>query len=62
VIERSGSSSTITFVPFEQAYGPGFAETRRRVPDIAKLITATGWTPRLDLDTIIDELCRGEVR
>jgi UDP-glucose 4-epimerase len=61
VIERSGSSSTVTFVPFEQAYGPGFAETRRRVPDIAKLTAATGWTPSYDLDTIIDELCRGEL-
>lgn len=32
VIERSGSSSTVKFVPYEEAYGDGFEELGRRQP------------------------------
>ena len=37
VIERSGSSSTVTFVPYEEAYGEGFEELGRRQPDITAI-------------------------
>lgn len=36
VIAATGSQSTIVHVPYEQAYGPRFEETRRRVPDTGK--------------------------
>ena len=37
------------------AYGPGFADMRRRVPDTSKLEALTGWTPTRNLDDILNE-------
>ncbi|MFN8423611.1 MAG: NAD-dependent epimerase/dehydratase family protein [Anaerolineae bacterium] len=36
IIALAGSSSPITYVPYVDAYGAGFADTRRRVPDVRK--------------------------
>ena len=33
VVAVTGSSSTITYVPYESAYGAGFEDMQRRVPD-----------------------------
>ena len=49
-IEKTGSSSTIVFVPYSQAYGQGFEDMRRRVPDVTKINRAIGWVPQVDLD------------
>ena len=56
VIERSGSSSTVTFVPYEDAYGEGFEELGRRKPDITQVKTVTGWSPSRDVDEAIDDV------
>ncbi|GLW05857.1 UDP-glucose 4-epimerase [Microtetraspora sp. NBRC 13810] len=53
VIELSGSSSSIQYVPYSKAYGEGFQDMRRRVPDITKLRDLIGFEPRLGLDTIV---------
>lgn len=53
---RAGSSSDITLVPYELAYGEGFEDMRRRVPDTTRIRTLTGWVPTRDLDTILDEV------
>lgn len=53
IINVLGSSSEITFVPYEEAYGEGFAETYRRVPDISKIESLVGWRPQKTLDDII---------
>src|SRR5712691_3779322 len=47
----TGSASAIAHIPFEQAYESGFEEPRLRVPDISKLCKATGFAPKVDLDT-----------
>jgi len=44
VIERTGSSSKIAFVPFEEVYGEGFEEMSRRVADTTKLQTTIGFS------------------
>ncbi len=49
----TGSSSTIQFVPYDQAYAPGFEDMRRRVPDISRVQALLGWQPRLSLDEIL---------
>jgi UDP-glucose 4-epimerase len=53
IIDVLGSSSEITFVPYDQAYGQGFAETYRRVPDTSRIESLIGWRPRKTLDDII---------
>lgn len=53
VIELTGSSSVIEFEPFERAH-PGFGgDVVRRVPDLGRLCSALGRTPRGDLDAIL---------
>jgi UDP-glucose 4-epimerase len=43
-------------VPYEQAYEAGFEDMRRRVPNTGKIKAATGWTPTLSLDQIVDSV------
>ncbi len=47
------SDSPITFIPYEEAYAPGFEDMKRRVPDISRLHELTGWQPRYRLDDIL---------
>jgi len=56
VLEITGSSSPIEFVPLERAYGIGIADIQYRVPDIGKLVAATGWRPARTLDEIIADI------
>ncbi|GAB3970924.1 GDP-mannose 4,6-dehydratase [Actinoallomurus acanthiterrae] len=53
IIARSGSTSPIRLLPYDQAYGPGYEDMHRKVPDTAKLHALTGWTPRYSLDDIL---------
>jgi len=46
----AGSDSPIVSVPYGQAYGPGFEDMRRRVPDTSRLRALTGWEPQRTLD------------
>ena len=54
VIEILGSKSAIEFVPYHQAYEPGFDDLRRRKPVVAKLAATVGFYPRTPLQTIIE--------
>jgi UDP-glucose 4-epimerase len=56
VIERADSASTIRYVPYNEAYAPGFEDMRRRVPDISKIHGAIGWTPVNRLEQILDDV------
>ena len=47
----TASSSTIAFIPYEQAFKRGFEDLHRRVPDIRKIRQAVGYEPQVDLDT-----------
>jgi len=49
----TGSDSPIELVPYETAYGPGFEDMRRRVPDISKIRDYIGYTPTVGLDEIL---------
>lgn len=53
---RTGSSSEIRAVPYDQAYDGGFEDMRRRVPDIQKIKQATGWSPKIPLSQTLDEI------
>ena len=54
VIERTGSSSTIQYVEYEQAYGPGYEDMRHRAPSLDKIRAAIGFEPSTSLDVILD--------
>lgn len=56
IIAATGSSSTIEFVPYEDAYEAGFEDMRRRLPDISKIHSLIGWEPRRTLDEVISEV------
>ena len=47
------SSSPIVHVPYDEAYGRGFEDMRRRVPDVAKLVGLTGFQPRHGIRKIV---------
>lgn len=53
VIGVTGSSSAIAHVPYEKAYGSGFEDMVRRVPDTRKINSLIDWSPAHDLDSIL---------
>ena len=53
VIAQSGSSSQIEYVPYDEAYGVGFEDMVRRVPNTQKLRRLTGWEPRYRLHDVL---------
>ena len=53
IIEVLGSDSKITLVPYAQAYGDGYEDMRRRVPDNTKARRLVGFDPATTLDEII---------
>jgi UDP-glucose 4-epimerase len=56
VIERTGSSSGIRYLPYEEVYADGFEELGRRRPDTAAIERLTDWRPRRTVDDAIDDL------
>jgi UDP-glucose 4-epimerase len=50
------SRSEIVHVPYDQAYGPGFDDMHRRVPDLSRVKELIGWTPKHNLDAIIGQV------
>jgi UDP-glucose 4-epimerase len=56
VKQRTNSKSAIEFVPYDQAYEPGFEDMMRRVPCVDKLEALTGFRPRTPLTEIIDRV------
>jgi UDP-glucose 4-epimerase len=55
IIERTGSASTTEFIPYAEAYGVGFEDMHRRLPDTTKVRTLIGWAPERDLEQILEE-------
>ena len=56
VIKRTGSSSRIKLVPYEEAYDDGFEELGRRKPNTAKLEQMAGWRPTRTVEEAIDDV------
>jgi len=49
----TGSASPIVHVPYSEAYGPGFEDMQRRVPDTSRLQDLLGWQPTRTLNEIL---------
>jgi len=56
IIEKTGSTSTIEFIPYEKAFAKDFEDMQRRVPGIKKIAEHTGFQPRFTLDDILGEV------
>jgi len=56
VIAATKSSSQIRYVPYSEAYGPGFEDMYRRIPDISKATAWLNFHPRFGLDEILRDV------
>jgi UDP-glucose 4-epimerase len=54
VKQRTKSNSSIVYIPYDQAYEPGFEDMPRRVPALEKLVGMTGFRPSVPLIDIVD--------
>ena len=60
VINQLASKSAIAHIPYEQAYGAGFEDMQRRVPDISKIERVLGWKPVESLETVISDIAENK--
>ena len=56
IINETGSKSEIVYVPYSEAYGDGFEDMERRVPNIDLINQLVGWKPQRDLSTMISDI------
>jgi UDP-glucose 4-epimerase len=56
VITTLGSSSPLEFIPYNEAYEPGFDDMRRRKPSVEKLAQFTGFRAQTTLPEIIKQI------
>lgn len=53
-----GSNSEIVLQPYNQAYGVGFEDMQRRVPDLKKIKDLISWEPKINLIEIIKDIAK----
>ena len=58
IIKVTKSQSTLEYIPYSEAYAPGFEDMQRRVPDTRKIQALLGWTPQIKLDGIIERVAQ----
>jgi UDP-glucose 4-epimerase len=56
ILELTGSSSELVFVPYDEVYDHGIEDMQHRAPSIEKIRRAVGWKPTLDLERILDDV------
>ena len=56
IIKETNSRSEIKYIPYSEAYGDGFEDMERRVPNINLIKSLTGWQPKRDLTQIIKDV------
>lgn len=61
VKEATGSDSDIVMVPYNEAYGEGFEDMGRRMPDTSKIERMLGWQARASLDEILSDVIEHEL-
>lgn len=55
IISKTGSSSEIKLIPYEELSSSGFEDMQRRVPNTTKINSLTGWKATKDLDAILED-------
>jgi len=56
IIIDTDSKSQIVYVPYDEAYGDGFEDMERRIPNIELINQLVGWKPQRDLSTMIADI------
>jgi UDP-glucose 4-epimerase len=56
IISETNSKSDIVYIPYDEAYGDGFEDMERRVPNIDLVRQLVNWAPKRDLSTIISDI------
>ena len=56
VVDLTGSSSELVFVPHSEVYGLGIEDVLHREPSIQKIGDAIGWRPSLDLNRVLEDV------
>jgi len=56
VIQLIGNNSKIEYMSYEDAYGEGFEDMKRRVPDISKIYNFIGWQPKVGVDELLGKV------
>lgn len=56
IVDLTDSASEIEFIPYEEVYGPGFEDMKRRTPDLTKINQAIGYTPHHGLQDILHDV------
>lgn len=62
VKELAGGPSEIKLVSYEEAYGDGFEDMRRRIPDLGKVRRLIGYEPKHNLDDILVDVIADQKR
>lgn len=53
IIKLTNSKSSIRNISYDEAYGVGFEDMQRRVPDLTKIKSFLDWSPTINLNEII---------
>ena len=56
IIKETNYRSEIKYITYSEAYGDGFEDMERRVPNIDLIKSLTGWQPKRDLTQIIKDV------
>lgn len=56
IINETNSKSEVIYIPYEEAYGDGFEDMERRVPNLDLIKQLVGWVPHRDLSTMISDI------
>src|SRR4030066_2472340 len=60
LVALTGSHSEIVYVPYDEAYAPGFEDMRRRVPDLGKVHQLIGYEPHFTLEDTLKRVIEYE--
>ena len=56
MLDATGSTSELEFIPYDQVYGLGIEDMFHRIPSIDKVAAAIGWGPERTLDEILADV------
>jgi UDP-glucose 4-epimerase len=56
VLQKTNSKSEIRYIPYHEAYPPGFEDMQRRIPDISRIFSLIGFQPSRTLEDIIADV------